>query len=666
MEVNEQVEKFKDFLDKNYKEKIAEKVRKGKKRITISFKKLTRHDYDLAEILLEQPYETLKAFELAIEQYEFIEGTNKFKIRVKDTPKTIQMRVRDKRAEDYNKMLTFEGVIESKSQVKPRTTSAKFECPSCGNIISVLQLEAIFKEPSKCGCGRKGKFMLISKELINAFTIKLQELPENVNYDPELQGISVLFKDDLTEQEIEEKVYQGIRIKVTGILHEVEIHKQGDKKSIDVDFLLEANYIEFTENEFFDYKISDEEMKEINKIAKDPNAVKILSEEIYKKIYGYPIVKKALLLQLFGGVSDYSVNPKERGEIHILMIGDPGEAKSDFESLQQRHSLKSSRVNSKTTSGVGLVGVNIKDDVTGAWSIKVGPIPRAHKGICLIDEFNTLSDEDKDFLLEPMESGTITMTKAAQATFKAQTSFLVACNPKDGYFDHHELPFTQFAISQPLITRFDLIFVFKDQHEEEYERTRARVMLTRKYYEELITPEFIKKYVSYAKKIKPELTKEMRENYIPDIFAEFKKLTQTNVEGRQFPISPRHVNVIKRLAEAKARVHLKKTVGKAEVDFAIDLIKESLKQSSIDPDTGKIDTFVVESGVTATQRNVMYVVKDKINEMSEKIKNIPIEDLVEEVMGEGKFKVERVEESIEKLIREGVVYEVRNGFIRKI
>ncbi len=182
--------------------------------------------------------------------------------------------------EEYNKMLTFEGVIETKSQVKPRTTSAKFECPSCGHIITVLQLDTVLLSATKCGCGRKGKFRLISKELINAFTIKLQELPENVNYDPELQGISVLFKDDLTEQEIEEKVYQGIRIKVTGILHEVEIHKQGDKKSIDVDFLLEANYIEFTENEFFDYKISDEEMKEINKIAKDPNAVKILSEEM--------------------------------------------------------------------------------------------------------------------------------------------------------------------------------------------------------------------------------------------------------------------------------------------------------------------------------------------------------------------------------------------------
>ena len=180
MDALKQIKNFEDFLEKKYKKEVLKAVSKGEKFLVVSFTKLSKFDPDLADDLLEHPEEVFKAAELSLESFDLPDEFQNFKIRFNDLPKSQYIMIRDIRSKDIGKFVRIEGTIRQKSDVRPQVTSARFECPSCGHIITVLQLESSFKEPTKCGCGRKGKFHLISKELVDAQRIVLEESHEDI------------------------------------------------------------------------------------------------------------------------------------------------------------------------------------------------------------------------------------------------------------------------------------------------------------------------------------------------------------------------------------------------------------------------------------------------------------------------------------------------------
>src|SRR3989344_2477388 len=167
MEVSEQIEKFKEFIDLHYKEELQNLIRKDRKSLIIDFNLLSKFDPELSEILLYDPEEIIRAAEIALEHFDLPSGLN-MHVRVKNLPKTQQFKIRDVRSKDINKLIGFEAIVRQASDVRPQVTSAKFECPSCGNTISILQLETKFREQTRCSCGRRGKFRLVSKELVDA------------------------------------------------------------------------------------------------------------------------------------------------------------------------------------------------------------------------------------------------------------------------------------------------------------------------------------------------------------------------------------------------------------------------------------------------------------------------------------------------------------------
>src|SRR3989339_806285 len=179
MEAQEQIEKFKGFIEKNYLAALTDNIRKDKKFLVIDFNDLGRFDVELADLLLEQPEDVIKAAEIAIEQFD-LENVGSVRVRFNNLPESQSMMVRNIRSKHLNRLFQIEGIVRQKSDVRPQVTAAKFECPSCGNVINVLQLDASFKEPSRCGCGRKGKFHLISKELVDAQGLVLEEAPESL------------------------------------------------------------------------------------------------------------------------------------------------------------------------------------------------------------------------------------------------------------------------------------------------------------------------------------------------------------------------------------------------------------------------------------------------------------------------------------------------------
>ncbi|MBI3027712.1 ATP-binding protein [Candidatus Woesearchaeota archaeon] len=326
MELNviEQVRRFQDFIDSNYYTSLLESVRNGDRFLLIDFAELSKYDLDLATQLLDAPDETIKAIEKAVEQFD-VEGLINFRIRFHNLPQSQHIMIRDIRSKHINKLFFVEGVIRRKSDVRPQVTSARFECPVCGNIINVLQLEGTFREPTRCGCGRKGKFVMLDKELVDAQGIVVEEAHENLEGGEQPKRINVLLTDDLVSPLSEKRTSPGSKVEVVGVVKEVPIISRSGAKSTKLDLMIDTNHIKPVEGTFYEVEISEEDEKEILEIANDPKGYEKLVNSMAPSIYGYEKVKEALLLQLMGGVRKTRMdNVVSRGDMHILLVGDPG------------------------------------------------------------------------------------------------------------------------------------------------------------------------------------------------------------------------------------------------------------------------------------------------------------------------------------------------------
>jgi len=322
MEPQEQIERAQDFLSQSYQEELNKLKHKGDYSLTIDFQKLAQMDPELADSLIEEPEEIIRAFELAIDN---IIENKKFKARFTNLPQSQHIAIRNIRSTHINKLMFFEGIVRQSSDVRPQVTSAKFECPSCGNLISILQLEQKFKEPSRCTCGRRGKFRLISKDLVDAQRLILEESPELLEGGEQPKRLSVFLQEDLVEPKMEKRTTPGSKIQVTGVIKEVPILLRTGAPSTRFDLMMEANSIIPIEETFEELELSEKDESSIKELAKDPNIYIRLANSVAPSIYGHDKVKEALVLQLMGGVQKKRDDgTKTRGDMHMLLCGDPG------------------------------------------------------------------------------------------------------------------------------------------------------------------------------------------------------------------------------------------------------------------------------------------------------------------------------------------------------
>lgn len=328
MEAAEIVNKFREFIETNYQDQLLERTRKGINFIVLDFLQLSKYDIELAEELLEEPEETIAAAELAIKQFDLPKNITKYRVRFKNLPETQKQMIRNIRSKNLGKFYIIDGIVRQKSDVRPQVTSARFECPSCGNIITVLQLDTKFKEPSTCGCGRKGKFRLLSKELIDAQAITLEEAPEDLEGGEQPKRLKVFLKDDLVSPISEKHTNPGSKVSVIGIIKEIPLMGRDGGILTRFDLIFEANHIEAIQEDYLDLEITEEEENKIKEISKDPKSYEKLVNSIAPSVYGYDKIKEALLLQLAGGVKKTRKDGMiTRGDMHILLIGDPGAGK---------------------------------------------------------------------------------------------------------------------------------------------------------------------------------------------------------------------------------------------------------------------------------------------------------------------------------------------------
>ena len=390
----------KNFFDFHKKE-LGESIRKGKNTISLDFMKLTEYSNKLSDKIITDPEESLRIIELAVEESGLV---NNVRIRLTNLPKSQEMKVRNIRSRNLNEMIIIEGIIRQASDVRPQVVNAKFECPSCGTVISVLQIEKKFQEPTRCSCGRKGGFKLISKDMVDTQRLVVEEAPESLSGGEQPKRINVFLKEDLVEPKMEEKTTPGSRVKVIGILKEVPVPLTSGGLSTRFELAMEVNNLIQMEETFEELDINEEDERQILELSQDPNVFEKLTKSIIPSVWGYDEIKRTLVLQLFGGVAKmHADGQRSRGDLHILLIGDPGVAKSATLGFMSRISPKGRYVVGKSASGAGLTATVIRDEYLRGWSLEAGAMVLANKGLVCIDELEKMDPNDRSAMHEAME-----------------------------------------------------------------------------------------------------------------------------------------------------------------------------------------------------------------------------------------------------------------------
>ena len=670
MKKDEIVDKFSEFLRDNYYKNLALAVTEGQKSLEIDFSLVDRFNPELADAILDNPRETIEMLGESVKQID-LPKKGELRIRFFNIPESNRIRIRNIRAEHIGKLLCVDGIVKRASEVRPEVAESIFECPDCGKRITVIQTEKdkMIRLPTRCDCGCRRGFRQVDQKLYDARWIAIEE-PFEITTGERPSEIMIYLKEDLTSSKVRNKTDPGNRIKVIGILKEVPRTTRMGKKTRQMEILLDANNIEAVEVEWEELIIDPEDEKKIKKLAKDPHIYEKLVASLAPTMYGLENIKLAIIFQLFGGIpKQMKDGTRIRGNIHVLLVGDPAAGKSQLMQLTSKLIPRGKYVSGTGVTGPGLTATVVKDEqFLGGWVLEAGAIVMSNRSVCAIDEFSKISPQDQVALQEAMSIGTISIAKASiVATLPAQTAILAGGNPKLGRFDPYIPIREQVAIDEVLLSRFDLRFALRDVPNPELDEKMAEYILKTRHTGtgEGVTPviesNLLRKYIAYARSyVQPKLTKGAGEA-IKDFYL---KMRAKATGEAPISITLRQYEALIRLAEASARIRLANKVDVEDANKAINLMKTSLRQFGFDPETGMIDIDRAEGAMSSAQRSKIRIVLDIIDELTGVIgKTIPEEEITRRAREEG---VDDVDEILRRMKNEGLVFSPRPNYLQKI
>ncbi|PXF27982.1 MAG: ATPase [Thaumarchaeota archaeon] len=676
--VKEFLTQFKDATGSfSYVEQIDQMMSKHSKYIVVDYNDLVLFPI-IESHFNKDPDQILDAFSRAIKEIlkeRFPDYAEKIKhdIRARIANFPVQRSLRQINSEIITKMTSVSGMVVRSSEVKPLAKEVTYKCLdkhiSKFTLLDGMSLNASVKcQTPNC----KHTSLAIIPEasrFIDFQILRLQELPEDLPPGQLPHYVNVSIKQDLVDY-----ARPGDRIVLTGIVRIEQERISGVSKSESALYRLrmDGNNVEFiggkgikssrrTERE----EISPDEEKIVKSLAKNPDIYDRLIASFAPHIKGHALFKEAILLLIVGSTQRVLTDgTKIRGDINVFLVGDPGTAKSEMLKFCARIAPRGLYTSGRGSTAAGLTAAVVRD-ASGIFMLEAGAVVLGDQGLVCIDEFDKMRPEDRSALHEVMEQQSASIAKGGiVATLNARTSILAAANPMFGKYDIFKNIYENVNLPIPLLTRFDLVFIVRDIPSQEKDRNIAQHIISQHGFSgtdttSLIDIDILTKYLSYAKRGEPALTKEA-ENLIMEFYLKMRNISGDDKEN-MITITPRQLEGLIRLATARARLLLKNKVEGEDADRAIYLFNEMLKNSGTDVNTGKVDIGVLQGRPKSEVSKLQMFMEILRTLEGEPKSSVPEQGFVDELVKSDKFSEEEARNYIRRMIRDASIYESKPG-----
>jgi len=383
-------------------------------------------------------------------------------VRMTDLP--ISLTLRQLRQNHLNSLLRVSGVVTRRTGVFPQLKHVKFDCTKCGITLGPFHQDSHSEvKLSFCqNCQSRGPFTVNSEKTVyrNYQKLTLQESPGTVPAGRLPRHREVILLWDLIDS-----AKPGEEVEITGIYRNSYDAQLNNKNGFPVfATVIEANHVVKSHDQLAGFRLTEEDEREIRALSRDPKIVEKIVKSIAPSIYGHEDIKTAVALSLFGGVAKVAQGKHAmRGDINILLLGDPGTAKSQVLKYIEHTAHRAVFATGQGASAVGLTASVRRDPLTAEWTLEGGALVLADRGTCLIDEFDKMNDQDRTSIHEAMEQQTISISKAGiVTTLQARCAVVAAANPIGGRYNS-TVPFSQnVELTEPILSRFDILCVVRD------------------------------------------------------------------------------------------------------------------------------------------------------------------------------------------------------------
>ena len=536
-------------------------------------------------------------------------------VRVADMP--IVDSLRALRRSHLDTLIKVNGVVTRRSSVYPQLKVAYYDCIKCRECIGPYKIDeasmmsssgpdgsakdsASMHQPSQCaGCDSEGPFKLNAtrSKYRNYQRVNLQETPGSVPPGRVPRTKEVILTNDLIDN-----ARPGEEVEITGVFSHSYDYSLTQKSGFPVfSTFIFANHVRRKEDAASVSNLTEADKAEIIALSKETDIGDRIVESIAPSIHGHKHVKMALAMSLFGAVpKNISDKHRIRGDINVLLLGDPGTAKSQMLKYAEKTAPRAVYSTGKGASAVGLTASVHKDPITREWTLEGGALVLADKGVCLIDEFDKMNEQDRTSIHEAMEQQSISVSKAGIVTsLQARCSVIAAANPIGGRYDSSCTFAENVELTDPILQRFDLLCVLQDTVDPVSDerlanfvtKSHMRSVSTAEYTRgivdlpedkandastgtKLIPQDMLRKYIQYARtNVKPVLrSNTFDQEKIASLYVALRKESTTS---GGVPIAVRHIESIMRLAEAHAKMHLREFVRDDDMDASISMMLES-------------------------------------------------------------------------------------------
>jgi len=530
----------------------------------------------------------------------------------------------------------------------------------------VEQTGVTLQKPQKCiECDNRKGFELVPREsvFVDYQRITVQERPEDLPPGQLPRSINVELKDDIVDT-----ARPGDRVTLTGFIKIYpRFARGGELRTFEIS--IEASFIEVSGREAELVDISPEDEEAILEISKDPFIFQKLLKSIAPSIYGLEHIKEAVLYLLMGGVEKQLQDVRVRGDINILLVGDPGTAKSQMLSYAAKVAPRGLLATGRGSTAAGLTAAVVKEGGSGNFVLEAGALVLADKGICCIDEIDKMRDEDRGAMHPAMEQQVVPIAKGGiVATLNARCGILAAANPTLGRYNPYQTIAQNITLPVTLLSRFDLIFLLRDTPDAKLDGEIALHILGIHRNLEGDTPPLdmalMRKYISYAKRIKPRLTDQVVER-LQEFYIKIRNASKEGAESSAVAITARQLESLIRLAEARARAHLREEVTIEDAEAVINLMQRSLQEVGVDVTTGQIDIDILYTGKPRSLQNQLQKVLQVIIEMEQITGSVKESDLLETLEEDYGFSASEAVKLINVLVKDGTIYMPRPGYYRR-